>query len=50
MEEYVYVIEPEQPWENWYGVLVSQGKNVSLIENNKGEIVKVNNNYWEFTE
>lgn len=50
MEKYVYVIELEQPWENWSGVLIQKGENISLIANDKGEIIEVNNDYWGFIE
>ncbi len=39
----VYIIELEQPWENWYGDLLTYypDSNFCEVEDNKGEIQKV---------
>ncbi len=39
----VYVIEYEQPWINWHGVLHSYdfGKDICLVENHKEELIEL---------
>lgn len=41
MKKAVYIIELEQPWENWNGTLIVLGIKDCTIENEEGELVKV---------